>query len=429
MAITVPLKEGKYIYYPDTNEIINREFKDSYSSKISNRKIHFEPVDIDQRTIQNRIRDLKQIIIEITQTCNMRCKYCTYSGEYFFDRSYSDRSLSLHSALKGLDYLYSFIQDRKKKHISLGFYGGEPLLEYENLKKITRHAKSLFKQWKLSLHITTNGTLMNDDILDFFIDNRFNVTVSLDGPEKIHDNKRVFLNGKGTFKVVMKNLEKIKKRDENYYIDHIRFNVVHSNDLSLQKLFIFFKDNELVNRNELRFNRVNSYDTTYYQKYPYDEVEKKRQFSQISEGIYDKLKNQEVLTPVENALFMDVPLLLEKLKARTMTMLAGSCCFDNRIFIDAEGQFHVCEKINDKFSIGDVNSGFDFKRMARIVKDFMELIRKNCLDCSVRLLCQRCYIHFAKDGTLAVDPLFCENSKKIFRCMEELIDLKEQGIV
>lgn len=425
----VSLNKEKYFYYPDTNTIINREFKSIYIKNNQKEKIQFEDVRIDHLEILSRIRDLKQVIIEITQSCGMQCKYCAYSGIYYYNRIRSSQSINFRLAKSGIDYIYQFIKKRKIKEFSIGFYGGEPLLEFAVVKEIVNYAKKLFKRWKLRFNVTTNGTLMNDSIIDFFIENEFNVTVSLDGPKENHDSKRVFPDGNGSFQVVIDNLEKIKKKDETFYYNNISFFAVHSNDLSLEKLYLFFKENDLVNKNSLRFGRVNSLDTDYYKKYPYDKWERKHEFGRIFDIIKKKLKNDEMLYPVETAIFQDIPQLMDILKTRRMNMLAGSCFFDNRLYIDAGGRFHICEKINDKFSFGDVNTGFDLEKMEKFLRDYTELIKKNCLNCDVRFLCRRCYIQFAKDGEFSIDPLFCENRKNIFYRLEKLIELKEENII
>ncbi|MGD2087093.1 MAG: hypothetical protein PVH61_13000 [Candidatus Aminicenantes bacterium] len=87
------------------------------------------------------------------------------------------------------------------------------------------------------------------------------------------------------------------------------------------------------------------------------------------------------------------------------------------------------EYMNDKFPFGDVNSGFDFEKMAKIVRDFTGLIKTHCLDCDARFLCHRCYIHFAKNGVFTVDPAFCEKKRKVFKSLEKLIELKEEKVI
>jgi len=393
------------------------------------KEIQFDDVTINPQRIRAKIQGLSQIIYEISQSCNLRCIYCTNGGKYYHNRSSSSKSINFTLAKTGLDYIYNFIKDRKNKEFSIGFYGGEPLLKFEVIKKIVIYSSTLFKQWRLRFNITTNGTLLNDRIIDFLIDNRFDVTISLDGPKENHDAKRVFHDGKGTFQMIMDKLAIIKKKDDTFYTNNISFFAVHSNDLSLKKLYHFFKKNELVNKNSLRFGRVNYLDTNYYECYPYNREKKKRQFDIIFNYIVEKLKKGESLFPIETALFQDIPILIEKLKVKRATLLMGSCCFDNRLFIDAEGRFHICNKMNDKFPFGDVNSGLDFEKMAKIVRDFTDLIKKHCLNCEAKFLCQRCYIHFAKNGVFAVDPMFCENSKKVFSRMEKLVELKEKKVI
>jgi uncharacterized protein len=350
-------------------------------------------------------------------------------GLYPFQRLHSNESIDLQAAKDGLDYIYRFIKNRKNKKFSIGFYGGEPLIEIDVIKEIVDYAKRLFKDWELRFNITTNASAMNEKIIDFFIDNRFNVSISIDGPEENHNAKRVFPDGKGTFKTVMDNLEELRNKDENYYIDNVSFSTVYSNDLSLEKLYLFFIENDLVNRNAVRFNRVNSLNTTYYDKYPYDRGKNRREFNKIFNIILGKQKQKEDLFPIEKSIFETFTGLMENLKVKRTTILAGACLFNNRLYIDVNGRFHLCEKMNDKFPFGDVKSGLDFAKMIKIVRDFAGLIKRNCLDCGVRFLCRRCYIHFARDGRFSMDPEFCESQQKLFNRLEKILDLKEENVI
>ena len=124
-------------------------------------------------------------------------------------------------AKEGIEYIFKIIKGRNKKEFALSFYGGEPLLNFENIKRIVDFSKKLFNGWKLTFSITTNGTLINNEIIDFLISNDFQILISIDGPKAIHDAKRIFPNGKGSFELIMNNLEKILKKDKQFYLSLI----------------------------------------------------------------------------------------------------------------------------------------------------------------------------------------------------------------
>ena len=93
--------------------------------------------------------------------------------------------------------------------------------------------------------ITTNATLLTDDVIKYFITNDFLVTVSLDGPREIQDECRKFLNDKGSFDTVMKNLKRIKERDREYFDRNVRVNTVLVVERGYECVDHFFKGNEI----------------------------------------------------------------------------------------------------------------------------------------------------------------------------------------
>lgn len=87
-----------------------------------------------------------------------------------------------------------------QNNVTIGFYGGEPFLEFELIKECVAYAEDKLEGKKIEYSVTTNATLLTDEIIDYLIFNNFFVTVSLDGPREIQDECRRFLyNNKGTF--------------------------------------------------------------------------------------------------------------------------------------------------------------------------------------------------------------------------------------
>ena len=170
--------------------------------------------------IQNNVH---QLILQVTQNCNLRCKYCVYSGSYV-NRVHTKKRMSIETAKKAIDFYRKHNGNLEVAMIS--FYGGEPLLEMKLIHEIIAYANKVFKGKNIRYNMTTNATLLNDEIVKFLYENDISITISLDGPQAIQDNSRVFAeSGKGTFDVIMKKLDYIKK---NYpdYMDNISFNAV-----------------------------------------------------------------------------------------------------------------------------------------------------------------------------------------------------------
>ena len=150
------------------------------------------------------------VILQVTQNCNLRCEYCVYSGSYI-NRVHTNKRMSFETAVKTIDFLAA--HSLNCNEVSIGFYGGEPLLEIELIKKAVSYAKEVFGEKKVNFNMTTNATLLNMDIADFLVQNDFNITISLDGPRNIHNKNRIFANSnKGTFDLIMENIALIREK-------------------------------------------------------------------------------------------------------------------------------------------------------------------------------------------------------------------------
>ena len=130
------------------------------------------------------------LTLELTQQCNLRCEYCCYGGHYPEFRNHGKQTMSLGTAK---DAIRGFF-DRCPQPADICFYGGEPLLEFGLIEQIVSYAETLASQRgiKLRFNITTNGTLLTDDKIHFFVQHGFRVWISCDGDEGSHDQYRVF---------------------------------------------------------------------------------------------------------------------------------------------------------------------------------------------------------------------------------------------
>lgn len=99
---------------------------------------------------------LSQLVLQITQSCNLRCNYCAYSGEYK-NRVHSQKQMSFEIAKKSIDFLIQHSKDTKS--LSIGFYGGEPFLRFDFIKKCVDYADSIAEGRVIRYNTTTNGTM------------------------------------------------------------------------------------------------------------------------------------------------------------------------------------------------------------------------------------------------------------------------------
>jgi len=147
-------------------------------------------------------KEIRKIKLTLTTACNLSCKYC-------FVQKTNER-MSFLVAKKSVDLLLKSSGENKL----LSMYGGEPSLEMKLIEKIVAYAKGRAKKnkKKLTISICTNLAALSDRQINFFKKNDIKITVSVIGPEKIHDRYRFFSGGKGTQAVVLKNLKRLSKK-------------------------------------------------------------------------------------------------------------------------------------------------------------------------------------------------------------------------
>ena len=144
--------------------------------------------------------------LEIINKCNLNCSYC-YLGEK--KNTYMD----LETAKKAVDIAIHEADKQYDRTLMVYFIGGEPLMAFHMIQNIVGYTKKRCKEMNLICKFSTtiNGTLITDEVVDFFAENLFDVKVSLDGPEQVHDLNRKDYARNGSFKKIMDNFSKIKK--------------------------------------------------------------------------------------------------------------------------------------------------------------------------------------------------------------------------
>lgn len=140
--------------------------------------------------------DLQQLVLEVTEACNFRCKYCIYNEDYEGNRDFGTAKMPQEIAQKAIDYL----AEHSSSHFAVTFYGGEPLANFPLVRWATEYTLEHYKDKHPTFNLTTNLTLVTDEIADFLARTPgFSVVVSLDGPEEVQNAARVYSANKPTF--------------------------------------------------------------------------------------------------------------------------------------------------------------------------------------------------------------------------------------
>ncbi len=160
---------------------------------------------------------VKALCMHIAHTCNLNCSYCFASqGKYHGDRA----MMSFEVGKQAFDYLIA--NSGTRKNLEVDFFGGEPLMNFDVVKQLVAYARSIEKQHGKNFRftLTTNGVLIDDDVIDFANREMSNVVLSLDGRREVHDRFRVDYNGKGSWEKIVPKFQKLveARGGKNYYM-------------------------------------------------------------------------------------------------------------------------------------------------------------------------------------------------------------------
>ncbi|MBR6765793.1 MAG: thioether cross-link-forming SCIFF peptide maturase, partial [Clostridia bacterium] len=175
---------------------------------------------------------IKALCLHIAHTCNLNCSYCFASqGNYHGERGV----MSFEVGKRALDFLVE--NSGTRRNLEVDFFGGEPLLNFQVVKQLVEYARSIEKKYNKNFRftLTTNGVLIDDDVIDFANREMSNVVLSLDGRKEVHDRFRVDHNGKGSWdKIVPKFKKLVEKRGNRDY--YMRGTFTHHNPDFLQDI-------------------------------------------------------------------------------------------------------------------------------------------------------------------------------------------------
>ncbi len=160
---------------------------------------------------------VKALCLHIAHTCNLNCAYCFASqGKYHGDRAV----MSYEVGKRALDFLIE--NSGSRRNLEVDFFGGEPLMNFDVVKQLVAYARSVEKEHGKNFRftLTTNGLLIDDDVIDFANRECANVVLSLDGRKEIHDRYRVDYAGNGSFDRIVPKFQKLVEAREgkNYYM-------------------------------------------------------------------------------------------------------------------------------------------------------------------------------------------------------------------
>ena len=208
--------------YADRNDITKEDIEECYAQvgQLKEQGKLFAPDNF--KPMAGKLKEktagvIKALCIHIAHTCNLNCSYCFASqGKYHGDRAI----MSLEVGKRALDFLVE--NSGTRRNLEVDFFGGEPLMNLDVVKQMVEYARSIEKEHGKNFRftLTTNGMLIDDDVIDFANREMSNVVLSLDGRKEIHDRYRVDYSGNGSWDKIVPKFQKLveARGGRNYYM-------------------------------------------------------------------------------------------------------------------------------------------------------------------------------------------------------------------
>lgn len=336
--------------------------------------------------------------LNVTDSCNLNCRYCF---EKEGGKVQKESNMSIELAKKCIDYWYAHI-NKEQNIYDIVFFGGEPLLNKEVIIFAINYINSLLKDLKgiPRYNITTNGTILDDELINLFSSNTFFVNVSIDGLRAIHDKNRPYSSGASTYDRVVSNLKKL-----NGAVTKLSaFICLTKYDIPYFKQSVFWLWNMGIKNvyGNLVFGKDQIYGYEEYKEY-------ENQLKDLAEITYNNIIDGKPY--VYNS-------FIENIKSLHKKNFTSNCyLWQNGIFIfSPNGNAYKCYRFlgDERYKMGNINDA-DLDILSKKIKK--EKIEK-CTDCWFQLFCgDGCpYEHDVYTGDINKPAeLLCVKSKIAFQ--------------
>ncbi len=365
--------------------------------------------------IESALEDLQRegpahLVLTITEACNFRCRYCAYSGAYTYSREHSGRAMSLATALAALRWFFRFPRD----HYHIGFYGGEPLLRRALIERIVSAARADVPPGAtLSFGMTTNGWLLDEAASRFLAENDFEVFVSIDGPEWIHDRYRVSARGAPTFARIWRNLHRLRSGHPDYYRARVGFSITLAPPVEIETIMGFVAAHPRIFEGKIpKLAGLNSAPSQVTRPLGIRPDQIHIELGPARESYLAQMVQEQAPDPVARACTEAAMANVHTRNGLATSRIAtsgGQCLPGTRCHVTPDGRLHMCEHGDEHWPIGSVDAGLEPAVIRDQLRQFRALVEPRCRRCWAVRLCRKCIPRLAEGATLSQDRLaaFC----------------------
>ena len=349
---------------------------------------------------------VKALCLHIAHDCNLACRYCfAGEGEYKGDRAL----MSLEVAKKSLDFLVA--NSGLRRNLEVDFFGGEPLMNWDVVKKTVEYGRSLEEKYdkKFRFTLTTNGVLLNDEIMEFANREMANVVLSIDGRKEVHDYMRPTRNGKGSYDVILSKFQEFAKKraGKSYYV---RGTYTHNNlDFS----------QDVLHMADLGFDQISVEPVVSLPDEPY--AIKEEDIPVLLEQ-YDILAKEMIKRHKEGRGFNFFHFMIDLEGGPCVAKRLSGCGSGTEYMaVTPWGDLYPCHQFvgEDDFCIGNVFDGIKNQDIVNEFKLCNVYAKDKCKDCFARFYCSGgCAANSYKfhGNILDAYDIGCELQKKRIEC-------------
>ena len=364
---------------------------------------------------------VKALCLHIAHDCNLACKYCfADEGEYHGQKR---ELMSLEVGKKAIDFLIE--NSGSRVNLEVDFFGGEPLMNFEVVKEIVAYGRSKEKEFNKNFRftLTTNGVLLDDDVIEFCNKEISNVVLSLDGRKCIHDLMRPTRNGKGSYDVIVPKFKNFveKRGDKSYYVrgTFTRNNTDFSND---------FKEMADLGFKEISIEPVVAAPSEDYSIREEDLPKIFEEYDKLALDIIERYKKKKPVTFFHYMIDLNGGPCVYK-------RLSGCGSGTEYLAVTPQGELYPCHQFVgiDGFKLGTVFDGIENTDVVNEFKLCNVYAKEKCKDCFARFYCSggcaaNSYLY--SGGILDTYDIGCKMQQKRVECAimikAALADLEEE---
>ena len=360
----------------------------------------------DHKSLKNKEPVVKALCLHIAHDCNMRCKYCFASqGDFKGKRSL----MSAEVGKKSIDFLIK--NSGNRRNLEVDFFGGEPLMNFETVKKIVEYGKIEEKKHNKNIRftITTNGLLLNEENMEYINENMYNVVLSIDGRKEVNDAMRYTINGQGTYDIILpKFLKMAKMREQRDYFVRGTFT---RNNLDFAKDVLHLVDLGF------KSTSIEPVVTEAHHDYAIKEEDLRIIFEQ-----YELLAKEYVKRAEEGRGFGFFHFSIDLEQGPCVIKRISGCgAGAEYLAITPEGDIYPCHQFvgNEDFKIGTVEEGIVYTTLCDEFNKAHIYSKSKCNNCWAKFYCSGgCHANAYNSNGSIYEPydIGCEMQRKRIEC-------------